>query len=56
MLGPDLEGLQYEVGLVDEPICAVEDVYRPGNRRQQCKAVRTTKMAALKAGKAVSPV
>lgn len=31
-LGHGLEGLQYEVGLVDEPVCADEDIYCPGNR------------------------
>lgn len=33
-LGHGFEGLQYEVGLVDEPVCADEDVYCPGNREQ----------------------
>lgn len=33
-LGHGFEGLQYEVGLVDEPVCADEDVYCPGNREE----------------------
>lgn len=34
-LGHGFEGLQYEVGLVDEPVCADEDIYCPGNRGEQ---------------------
>lgn len=32
-LGHGFKGLQYEVGLVDEPVCADEDIYCPGKRR-----------------------
>lgn len=33
-LGHGFEGLQYEVGLVDEPVCADEDIYCPGNKKK----------------------
>lgn len=31
-LGHSFEGLQYEVGLMDEPVCADEDIYCPENK------------------------
>lgn len=33
-LGHGFEGLQYEVGLVDEPVCTDEDIYCPGTKEK----------------------
>ena len=45
-LGHSFEGLQYEVGLVDESVCTDEDIYCPGNREQRTENFRYAFMNA----------
>lgn len=40
-LGHGFEGLQYEVGLVDEPVRADEDVYCPGEEGKKWNLEQT---------------